>query len=157
METSPINKLEPTLYCLHYNECDPKKCTALKLNKLSLLKIVHRIEGKLKKAVILNPFSEIELTLEDREMILQFGLIVVDCSWKKVLNLKKFNKGIGRKLPNLIAANPVNYGKWEKLSSVEALAAALIITNFDKFAAKLLGKFSWGDEFYKLNRFKKKE
>ena len=157
METSNHDKPEPNLYCLHYNECDPKKCTALKLKKLNLIKIIRRIEGKLKKAVILTPFSEKELSLEDRDTILHFGLIVIDCSWKNILNLKRISKGIGRKLPSLIAVNPINYGKWGKLSSVEALAAALIVTEFDEYATRLLGKFSWGEEFYKLNKFKKKE
>lgn len=141
------------LYCLHYNECDKKKCTALKLNKFNLLKIVHNIEGKLNNAIVLNPFSQINLTIRDRDLILKYGLVVVDCSWKRIFDLKHFNFGKERKLPPLIAANPVNYGKWEKLSSVEALAAALYLTDFYENADLLLSKFSWGFEFKKLNGF----
>ncbi len=157
MEPSIKNKIEPQLFCLHYRECDPKKCTALKLNKLHLIKIIRRIEGKLKNAVILNPFSEVEITLDDRDRILYYGLVVIDCSWKKILNFKRFNEGVGRRLPDLVAANPINYGKWGKLSSVEALAAALIIAGFDEHAEQILSKFSWGPEFYKINELKKKK
>jgi pre-rRNA-processing protein TSR3 len=156
MSTSNQIKSEPRLYCLHYRECDPKKCTAIKLKKFNLIKVIPRIERKLKNAILLNPFSEKELTLEDRDTILQYGLIVIDCSWKKILNFKRFDHGVGRKLPPLIAVNPVNYGKWEKLSTVEALAAALILTEFDEYAGILLGKFPWGKEFYKINKLKKR-
>jgi pre-rRNA-processing protein TSR3 len=143
----------PKLFCLHFNECDKKKCTALKLAKLNLIKIVPKIKGRVLNAIILNPFSNEELKAADREEILKFGLIVVDCSWKKIFNLKEFGMKTSRRLPALIAANPVNYGKWEKLSSVEALAAALYITNFEESGDLLLSKFSWGPEFKEINSF----
>jgi pre-rRNA-processing protein TSR3 len=143
----------PKLFCLHFNECDKKKCTALKLAKLNLIKIVPKIKGRVLNAIILNPFSNEELKAADRKVILKFGLIVLDCSWKRIFNLKEFKMKNSRKLPPLIAANPVNYGKWEKLSSVEALAAALFITNFDAYGDLILSKFSWGLEFKALNSF----
>ena len=143
----------PTLYCLHYQECDPKKCTALKLKKLNLLKIIPKIRGRLTKAIVLHPFSRKEISIEDREKILQFGLIVIDCSWNRLLNDKKLSIENGRKLPPLIAVNPINYGKWEKLSSVEALAAALYIIKFCDLADLILSKFSWGYLFKELNKF----
>ena len=59
---------------------------------------------------------------------------------------------MGRKLPQLLAANNVNYGRWEKLSSVEALAAGLILTGYLKKALVLLSKFSWGLTFIEINR-----
>jgi len=155
IKNSNLDKLNPKLYCLHYRECDPKKCTSIKLDKFNLLRIIPRISGRLNKAVILNPFSEEEISKNDRDIILQYGLIVIDCSWKKLLNFKRFDRGIGRKLPALIAANPINYGKWEKLSSAEALAAALIIAGFEEYAQEILAKFSWGGEFLKLNNLKK--
>jgi pre-rRNA-processing protein TSR3 len=79
--------------------------------------------------------------------------MVIDCSWKKIFNLKTLNLRNSRKLPSLIASNPVNYGKWEKLSSAEALAAALYITNYSEYADLILSKFSWGAEFKRLNNF----
>ena len=89
--------------------------------------------------------------LEDREIVSKYGLIVIDCSWKNFLEIKDVKSEMGRKLPPLIAVNPVNYGKWEKLSSVEALAAALFILNYEDYAKLLLSKFSWGSEFFKIN------
>jgi pre-rRNA-processing protein TSR3 len=151
MDDSNFNQIIPKLYCLHYNECDPKKCTALKLKKFNLLKIINKTNRALNKAIILNPFSQKEISLNDREIIIKYGLIVIDCSWNKVLNLRRINWKKGRKLPPFIAANPTNYGKWEKLSSVEALAAALLIVKFDDYARLLLSKFSWGNEFFKIN------
>ena len=141
----------PKLFCLHFNECDKKKCTALKLAKLNLIKIVPEIKGRIFNAILLNPFSNKELSASDRDAILKYGLVVIDCSWKRIFNVKEFNVKTSRKLPPLIAANPVNYGKWEKLSSVEALAAALYITNFDVYGDLILSKFSWGSEFKAIN------
>jgi len=146
---------KPNLFCLNYGECDPKKCTAFKLKRLNLIKIINKIQGSLKNAIILNPFARKELSNLDRKVILRFGLIVIDCSWNNILNLKKLEFQTSRKLPPLIAANPTNYGKWEKLSSAEALAAALFITEFFDHASLILSKFSWGIQFKELNKFKK--
>lgn len=153
MNESKLEDSAPKLYCLHFNECDRKKCTALKLARLNLVIILSKIKGRNLNAIILNPFSNKELNVTDREDIMRFGLIVIDCSWKKIFNLKNYNFKKSRSLPPLIAANPINYGKWEKLSSVEALAAALYITNFKVCADLLLSKFSWGSEFKNINKF----
>lgn len=148
-----IDDAVPKLYCLHFNECDRKKCTALKLARFNLIKILTSIKGRSLNAVVLNPFARDELKTSDREKILKYGLIVIDCSWKNIFNLKQTNYKNGRALPPLIAANPVNYGKWEKLSSVEALAAALYITNFKEYGDLILSKFNWGLEFRTVNDF----
>ena len=143
----------PKLYCLHYNECDPKKCSAIKLRKFNLLKIIKGIKGHFRNSIILNPFAREVISLDDRVLILKYGLIVIDCSWKKLLKLSELDSGNYRKLPSLIAANPINYGKWEKLCSAEALAAALYITKFNDYGDLILSKFSWGIQFKKLNKF----
>jgi len=157
MTISNSAKESSKLFCVHYNQCDPKKCTAFKLNKLNLLKIIKSIRGNLKGSIILTPFAFQEITIDDRGKLTKYGLIVIDCSWKGIMSLKRGGFEYPRKLPPLIAANPTNYGKWEKLSSVEALAAALYITNYSNQADMILSKFSWGTQFKKLNKFEKKE
>ncbi|MFX1326269.1 MAG: ribosome biogenesis domain-containing protein, partial [Promethearchaeota archaeon] len=89
----------------------------------------------------------------DKDLIIKYGIIVIDCSWRRLLKISNFNMKNKRKLPSLIAANPINYGKWEKLSSVEALAAALYITNFPDYGDLILSKFTWGFQFKQLNKF----
>lgn len=153
IERMNSNSVIPLLYCLHLNECDPKKCTALKLKRLNLLKIISKIRGDLQNAIVLTPLSQKVISLGDKSIIKNHGLIVIDCSWKHLFDLKLGSFSRGRKLPPLIAANPVNYGKWEKLSSVEALAAALYITGYTEDAEFILSKFTWGIQFKNLNRF----
>ena len=154
-ELKPDSK-KPKLYCIRIKDkdlgCSPKKCTALKLERLGLLRIITKVSGSLKNAILLNPFSEKEISVNDRNLTFKYGIIVIDCSWKRILNFKDFQIKNGRKLPPLLAVNPTNYGKWEKLSSVEALAAALYITDHRNCADLLLSKFSWGNNFLKLNK-----
>ena len=56
-----------------------------------------------------------------------------------------------RKLPLLVAANSVNYGKPYKMNTAEAIAAGLYIAGFQTDAISLLYPFSFGPEFLKLN------
>ena len=140
----------------HAKQCDPKKCTTLKLKRHSMVRVVHRVRGLPHGAVILNPFSSRAFSPADREKLLRRGLAAIDCSWihaDEVFELSMH--GVSRCLPYLIAANPTNYGKWEKLSSAEAIAAALFITKFYNEANLILSKFSWGIQFKELNNFKK--
>jgi pre-rRNA-processing protein TSR3 len=117
------------------------------------VKLINKIDKKLINSVILNPFAHKEISDLDRKAILKYGLIVIDCSWKNIISLSQLDFKNARKLPRLIAANPTNYGKWEKLSSAEALAAALYITKFLDLADLILSKFSWGKIFKDLNKF----
>ncbi|KAK7044227.1 ribosome biogenesis protein tsr3 [Paramarasmius palmivorus] len=90
----------------------------------------------------------------DREIVLNGGLAVVECSWARLDDVP-FNKIASpheRLLPYLIATNPVNYGKPWRLNCVEALAAAFYITGFDEYAETLLSGFGWGGSFYKVNK-----
>ena len=54
-------------------------------------------------------------------------------------------------MPILIAGNPVNFGKATKLTTAEALAAALYIAGFKQEAVGLLSIFTWGHTFLDLN------
>ncbi len=134
-------------------QCDPKKCTALKLGRFGKVRIVSRIRFLPKRAIVLNPFSEIAFSPADRKRIEDFGLVGLDCSWEHAEEvLQKHVRGTSRCLPFLIAGNPVNYGLGTKLSTVEALAAALCIVGFDGEASGLLSIFKWGHTFLEINR-----
>ena len=56
-----------------------------------------------------------------------------------------------RTLPLLLAANPVNWGKPSKLSTVEAIAAACVLMGEYEQAEIILSKFRWGNRFLELN------
>lgn len=137
----------------HAGQCDPKKCTSLKLKRHGLARIVHQIRFLPKRAIILNPLSEIAFSPADKTRIENFGLAALDFSWEHAQkSLLKTVKGTSRCLPYLIAGNPVNFGAPTKLSTVEALSAALYIVGFKQEAAKLLSIFKWGHTFIELNK-----
>jgi pre-rRNA-processing protein TSR3 len=75
----------------------------------------------------------------------------MDCSWEVLDTGVVRSWRIRRALPFLMAANPVNFGKPCKLSSVEALAAALYILGEKERAQTLLSKVSWGIRFLEVN------
>lgn len=135
-------------------QCDPRKCSALKLKRHGLADVVYRTQELPRGAVVLNPFSERAFSPADRGRVESRGLVALDLSWKHVgdvaglLGLPR----AARCLPYLIAANPVNYGKPTVLSTVEALAAALFVVGLRKNAERLLSVFKWGSTFLSLNR-----
>ena len=137
----------------HAKQCDPKKCTALKLKRHGLVRVVHRVKGLPRGAVILNPFSDRAFSPADRGRVEGRGLAAIDCSWMHADEVFELSvRGVSRCLPYLVAVNPVNYGVPTKLSTVEALAAALYISGFGEEAERLLSIFKWGPHFLVLNR-----
>jgi pre-rRNA-processing protein TSR3 len=136
------------LVIYHADQCDPKKCTGRKLARFGLARLTKRVND-LRTYLVLSPFSKKALSPEDRDVR---GLAALDCSWAHAeevfqrLTLKE------RALPYLVASNPVNFGRPFKLSTVEALAAALVILGRKVQAEEILSKFSWGHVFLELNR-----
>lgn len=142
----------PRLTIYHANQCDPKRCTGLKLKRHGLARIVKKMKFLPKRAVLLNPFSKIAFSPADRKRVEDFGMVALDCSWEHAEKvLLKQVKGTSRCLPILIAGNPVNFGKATKLTTAEALAAGLYIIGFKREAAKALSIFTWGHTFLELN------
>ena len=142
----------PRLTIYHANQCDPKRCTGLRLKRRGLARLVTKTRFLPKRAVVLNPFSEIAFSPADRKRVEDFGLVALDCSWEHAEKLLlKHVKGTSRCLPILIAGNPVNFGKATKLTTAEALAAALYIAGFKQEARELLSVFTWGHTFLELN------
>ncbi|MBN1455675.1 MAG: DUF367 family protein [Methanomicrobia archaeon] len=140
------------LYAYDAGQCDPKKCTARKLARFDLITLVNLLRKIPYTTLLLVPTAEKALSPADRA---QAGSITVfDCSWKHFGPFEETLRRLKRKkraLPFLIAANPTNYGKPFILSSVEALAAALVILGEHEHARELLAKFKWGVEFLRLN------
>jgi len=136
------------LQVLMFYQDDPKKCTAAKMVKFGLAQNIKKIGAK---GLVLDPFSENTLLPKDKSIIR--SIIGIDCSWNLVDQAfsKRFD-GIKRKLPPLLAGNPINYSKLNKLTTVEALSASLYILGFNEQSLELLDKFKWGHTFYELNK-----
>lgn len=136
------------LQVLMFYQDDPKKCTAAKMVKFGIAKSIKKIGNK---GLVLDPFSEKTLLPKDKSLIT--SIVGIDCSWTLADQAfsKKFS-GITRKLPPLLAGNPVNYAKLNKLTTAEALAASLFILGFRDDALAILDKFKWGHTFYDLNQ-----
>ena len=148
--TKPMLPVRISIY--HAAQDDPKKNTALRLKRRGLARIVTRVRFLPKRAIVLNPFGEIAFSPADRERIEQFGLAALDCSWEHAQKVMgKHVRGTSRCLPILIAGNPVNFGKFTKLTTAEALAAALYIAGFKEESEQLLSIFTWGHTFFELN------
>ena len=142
----------PRITIYHANQCDPKRCTGLKLKRHGMARIVSSIRFLPKRAIVLNPFSEIAFSPADRQRIQDFGLAALDCSWEHAQKVMAHHvKGTSRCLPILIAGNPTNYAKATKLSTVEAIAGALYIAGFKDEAERVLSIFTWGHTFLELN------
>jgi pre-rRNA-processing protein TSR3 len=142
------------LIVYHTNEDDPKKCSARKLKKFGLANLETNIRKIPKGAIILSPFAEKSISKEDMDIAYKYGIIAVDCSWKnaeKSFNLLEI-KNNGRSLPFVIAANPVNFGKPFKLSTLEAFAAALYILGEVNQAKEILRIYKWSLNFLTLNK-----
>ncbi len=154
-------KFSSTITLYHANQCDKRKCTGIKtwqlyksqkLTSFGQVRFVRRISQIPRFSLILNPLATEKLTKTDESIYQRSGVTVLDCSWNQADDI--FSKTFPnlRALPRLVAANPVNYGKQAKLSSVEALAATLILLNHPKMAIELLNHFKWGIQFLTLNK-----
>ncbi len=132
---------------LMFNQDDPKKCTAAKLVRFGLAKKITSLRSK---TALLHPFAA-DTLLNNKKRTFH-SITAIDCSWNKAEKMfqKKYS-GIPRKLPPLLAGNPVNYSKINKLTTVEALAAAAFILGNEELCSDLLAKFNWGHTFLELN------
>ena len=135
---------------LYFDQCDPKKCTGKKMERLGLLKEIKfsRNYG----GILLTPNGKKICSIEDHEIISKKGICVIDCSWAKFNELHlDLHKIETRSLPFMVAVNPVNFGKAFKLSCAEAFAACLFLGGFEKEARFIMDHFKWGAHFFKIN------
>lgn len=136
---------------------DPKKNTAVRASKDDLLRLHKDFKRLPKRGIILEPLCGKVLGPEDREIFDSHGALVgLDCSWaqieESVEHVMRRTRLQPRMLPLLLAANPVNWGKPGKLSTVEALAASLYLMGRVDQCQELLSKFRWGERFLELNK-----
>lgn len=141
----------PPLFVVDARQCDPKKCTAHKLKRHGLVNFVRYPR---RGSILLNPTSEVTISRLDAPAALGRGITALDCSWKRAQEIfkKRSARVLPRRIPYLVAANPVRYGTPDELSTVEALSAALYILGFEDGSSQLLQKFKWGPHFADLNR-----
>jgi len=137
------------LFVYHAGQCNPKRCTAKKLAKFHLVDLFSTRRPLTKeKTVLLDPSAPTPLSSAD----VVTTLVAIDCSWKqREYAFRFFRSHNKRRLPYLVAANPVNYGRPYELTTVEALGAALYILGEPLRANDLLSKFKWGPTFLALN------
>ncbi|WP_101294098.1 DUF367 family protein [Halegenticoccus soli] len=136
------------LHIRYEGDDDPEKCTARKLARFDLAAL-HRTDRETPYGVVLNPHAERALSPADAEEA--DALVALDCSWETAGKARFSLPGVHRALPYLVAANPVNFGRPLRLTTVEALAAALVVFGERERAEEILSKFRWGETFLKLN------
>jgi len=145
--------MQPRILIYHAEQCDPKKCTGIRLSRMNRGKILKTMRQIPPRAVVLNPVSEVAFSRTDRELIQKVGLVGLDCSWKQAeIIFSNSRLGAQRALPYLLAANPINTYKPIKLSTAEAIAAALYIAGFKEEAEDTMSVFKWGPSFITLNQ-----
>lgn len=139
------------LYLYMAKQCDPKKCTAQRILRSKLAFPVRSLLKPQKipySSIVLNPHAQQFLLGADSQKFR--SLCVLDCSWRLAEKIFQLRRPGNRRIPFLIAANPVNYGK-PKLCSAEAVVAALFILRQQTSVEEVLSSFRWGAEFMKLN------
>jgi len=142
----------PRIFVYMMAQDDPRKCTASLLARREIAIPVRRLSAIRGDPIVLNPASPRFLLRSDATNAVRSGVMAIDCSWEKAegVFMTQF-PGANRKLPALMAANPVNYARIGRLSTAEALSAALHIMGFRSQARELLSPFGWAGTFFDLN------
>jgi pre-rRNA-processing protein TSR3 len=147
----PAHPCSVPLAMWDFEQCDPNACSGKKLYRLNALRLLRLSEPF--HGVVLTPSATEIVSPADRDIVLQNGAAVVDCSWKELdaVPWRKMRMTAPRLLPLLLAANPVNYGRPSKLNCAEALAATLAIVGLMDDAKSVMAYFSWGASFFDVN------
>lgn len=142
------------MHVYHAAQDDPKKNTALRLQKHGKARLFDDVKKAPRHAVLLNPFAKKALSREDLDDMRRNGLLALDCSWAQAEEAFPVLLGStrSRALPFLVAANPVNYGKPFVLSTAEAIGAALFIVGEQRQARDVLSALPFGELFLTLNK-----
>lgn len=132
------------------DQCDPKKCTSKRMEKFGLAKEVplNRIPPG---CIVLSPFGKETLSPADLKYAHK-GIVVLDLTWTHIDEIPHIKGEKARKLPYLVAANPINFGKPWNLMSAEAVLASLLILGQDEQADLFMPRFNWAPTFVQINR-----
>lgn len=134
---------------------DPKKNTAVRSSKRGDVVLHKDLRRVPRRGVLLDPLCGKVFGPEDHHLLTDGALVALDCSWAQidgsVASIDRRTRLHHRMLPLLLAANPVNWGKPGRLSTVEALAATLVLAGHDQQAERVLGCVRWGGRFLELN------
>ena len=136
-----------------FEQCDPKRCSGKRLERAGLLHGMKIGQSKF-RGIALSPNAGKAISRQDRPLLEQNGLAVIECSWAQIDTIPFSKLSLpqnDRLLPYLVAANPTNYGKPFKLNCAEALAAGLYICGMDEQADHLMDQFGWGPNFKEIN------
>ena len=149
-EENPFKGLRLRMW--DFSQCDPKRCTGARLARRGIFQSMPLKQPF--RGLVLSPNGNISVSPADVDILEQFGLSVIDCSWARLAEIpfSQMRAGHHRLLPFLVAANTVNYGRPSKLSCAEAAAATLYICGKVDAAAAIMREFGWGMEFIKLNK-----
>lgn len=131
------------------DQCDPKKCTAKRMEKFGLAREVplHKIPPG---CIVLSPFGKETLSPADLKYARR-GIVVLDLTWTHIDEIPRIRGEKARKLPYFVAANPINWGKPWRLNSAEAVLASLLILGQDEQAEPFFTRFNWASEFVRIN------
>jgi pre-rRNA-processing protein TSR3 len=131
------------------DQCDPKKCTAKRMEKFGLAKEVplHKIPPG---CIVLSPFGKETLSPADMKYARR-GIVVLDLTWTHIDEIPHIRGEKARKLPYFVAANPINWGKPWRLNSAEAVLASLLVLGQDEQAEPFFTRFNWAPEFVRIN------
>ena len=146
------------MHALWLAQDDPRKNTAVLASKRGDIKLHKSVRTLPKRGIILEPLCGKVFGPEDHDLLTheRGALVGLDCSWahieSSVESIMKKTRLKPRMLPLLLAANPVNWGKPGRLTTAEALAAALYLAGRTDEAKTVLGAFRWGDRFFELNQ-----
>ncbi|MFW9844127.1 MAG: ribosome biogenesis domain-containing protein [Candidatus Thorarchaeota archaeon] len=75
--------MELRILIYHAEQCDPKKCTGIRLSRMKRGKILKTMKQIPRGAIVLNPVSETAFSPADRNIVIKSGLVGLDCSWKQ--------------------------------------------------------------------------
>ena len=137
--------------CWDFGHCDAKRCSGKRLMHFGMMRELPI--GQKFAGVVISPNAKKIVSAADKDLMEQFGVAVVECSWVRVKEIPWARIGgkCERLLPYLVAANPVNYGRPWRLNCVEALAACFFICGKEAWAEEVLQHFSYGKTFLEIN------